>query len=200
MLQSHRVPQHKVFDKLNMSCRMAAEQGWAMRYKSSIIFLFLCPSAACDCRQLFAQEAQSPELIIPPADVADVSSAESSVPTPGTAADARRKMPPEAIEFIRTVALLLIPHEFADDDDWGNKTRVQSGLNMRFDDGLLKTSRRWKHINHGDWRQASGMLVNPDETFRLQAAGLPDPDQGTQRYVIDVAARLRVTGRQQQWS
>lgn len=171
-----------------------------MRCKSAVVLLFLYGSNGGVCWPLSAQETQLPELIIPPPEVADVSPTESNVAATGVAADARREMPPEAIEFIRTVALLLIPHEFADDDDWGNKTRVQSGLNMRLDDGQLKTSRRWKHVNHGDWRQASGMLVNPDETFRLRAAGLPDPEQGTRRYAVDVAARLRVTGRQQQWS
>ena len=109
-------------------------------------------------------------------------------------------MPQEAIDFIRGIALLLIPQEFEDDDGWGDETKIQSGLNMRFNDGRLETSRRWKHVNHGNWLQASGKLVEPEKLFQLKAARLPAPEKGTQRYDLEVSARLRVTGRQQQWS
>ena len=110
------------------------------------------------------------------------------------------ELAPEALEFIRGIVLLLLPPKFDDDDGWGDETRMQSGVNVRFDDGKLKTSRRWKNVNHGSWTQASGTLIDPVHTFQLKAARLDDPDKDTQQYDVRVATRLRVTGRQQQWS
>ncbi|MBC7967588.1 MAG: hypothetical protein H7Z17_16865 [Fuerstia sp.] len=146
---------------------------------------------------LAAEEPELPELIIPSLDAVEQ-------PTAATVANAagieRQEAPREAIDFIRGIALLLIPQEFDDDDGWGDETRIQSGLNIRFNDGQLETNRRWKHVNHGSWLQATGKLVDPEERFLLSAARLPEPEKGTQRYDVEVSARVRVTGRQQQWS
>ena len=147
--------------------------------------------------RLAAQESQPPDLVIPPFDSVDEPKAEATIPSAGTE---RQELPPEAIDFLRGIALLLIPHQFEDDDGWGEETKIQSGLNMRFDDGQLKTSRRWKHVNHGNWQQGAGTLVEPEQRFHLSAARLPDPEADIHRYCVDVSARLRVTGRQQQWS
>ena len=131
-------------------------------------------------------------VIPPPGDV---------VPSdPEPAESTRRELAPEAIDFIRGIALLLIPTEFDDDDGWGDKTKIQSGLNVRFDDGQIRTNRRWKHVNHGNWMRVTGKLVDPEERFLLQAAQLPDPEPGTKRYEVNVAAQIRATGQQQQWS
>ncbi len=159
------------------------------------IFLSILLAGACDCHA--AQEHERPELIIPPLDAVQEPPAAENVNTTGIA---RQEIPREAIDFIRGIALLLIPQEFEDDDGWGDETKIQSGLNVRFNDGQLETNRRWKHVNHGNWLQASGKLVDPEERFQLKAARLPEPEKGTQRYDVEVSARLRVTGRQQQWS
>lgn len=145
------------------------------------------------CSHLIAQELPPPQLIIPLPDAAGQPAASSTEP-------GRRDLAPDAVSFFRGIALLLIPSEFDDDDGWGDTTKIQSGLNMRFEDGLLRTSRRWRHVNHGNWLRASGKLVDPEETFRLHVAQLPDHEQGTKRYEVDVSARLRVTGQQQQWT
>jgi hypothetical protein len=110
------------------------------------------------------------------------------------------QLSPEALELIRGVVLFLLPPTFSDDDGWGDKARVQSGVNVRYDGGRLRTSRRWKSVNHGSWRQASGELVDPENTFQISAVRLADPREGTQRYEVRISTRLKVTGRQQQWN
>lgn len=112
----------------------------------------------------------------------------------------RRELSDEALQFIRGLTLLLLPAKFDDDESWGDETRIQSGLNVEFENGRLKTSRRWKNVNHGAWLQGSGELVEPEKTFRLEAAMLPDPGEKTRRYEVRVSTRLRVTGRQQHWN
>ena len=53
-------------------------------------------------------------------------------------------MSPQAVQFVRGMALMLLPETYSDDDDWGNQKRIQSGLNVRMDGLRLYTSRRWK--------------------------------------------------------
>jgi len=168
-----------------------------VRHRVFQIMLILATHLVFAPQPLAAQESSPPEFTIPGFDADAEPQAASSKPT---ATSTRQELPPEAIEFIRGIALLLIPQKFEDDDGWGDETKIQSGLNMRIKNGQLHTSRRWKHVNHGNWLQASGILEEPEKTFRLSAARLPDPEEGTQRYDVDVSARIRVTGRQQQWS
>ena len=159
--------------------------------RESLIFgLFLL--ASC-CNPIAAQELQPPTLVIPPFDDAAQSD-------PHPAEMARRELSPDAVNFIRGIALLLIPSEFDDDDGWGDKTKIQSGLNLRIQDGLLHTNRRWRQVNHGNWMRVTGKLVDPEERFLLHAAQHSDPEPGTKRYEVDVSARIRATGQQQQWS
>lgn len=165
-----------------------------MRNKRLILVSMLL-AGACDCHA--GQETEFPELIIPPWDAVEKPPARANVNTDGIT---RQEIPREATDFIRGIALMLIPPEFEDDDGWGDEKRIQSGLRIRFDDGQLETNRRWKHVNHGTWLQATGKLVDPAERFQLNAARLPETEKGTQRYDVEVSARLRVTGRQQQWS
>jgi len=160
-----------------------------------LILLSILLAGACDCHAV--QETEFPELIIPPWDAVEKPPATADVNRAGTT---RQEIPREATDFIRGIALLLIPLEFEDDDGWGDEKKIQSGLNVRFSDGQLETNRRWKHVNHGNWLKASGKLVDPEERFQLNVARLPEPEKGTQRYDVEVSARLRVTGRQQQWS
>lgn len=112
----------------------------------------------------------------------------------------RRHLPEEGQKFIRSIALILLPQKFDDEDGWGDEKRIQSGLNVDFDGGKLKTSRRWNMVNHGTWLRGSGELVDPENTFTLRAIQLPDPDEETQRYEIHTSAKLQVNGRQQQWN
>jgi len=135
---------------------------------------------------------------------------EQAFPTPPTAegkptatrsgSSEPRELPAEGLQFIRSIALLLLPPKFEDEDGWGRGTRIQSGLNVDLENGRMRTSRRWKSVNHGSWRQGSGELVDPETTFTLKAAILPASGDRTHRYEVHVSTRLSVTGRQQQWN
>ncbi len=168
-----------------------------MRNRMFRILLMLAAGLAVMDHPIAAQESAPPEFTIPKLEGNTKPGASSEKPTAGTT---RQELPTKALEFIQGIALLLIPQKFEDDDGWGDETKIQSGLNMRFEDGQLRTSRRWNQVNHGSWRRASGILEEPEKTFELRAARLPDPEEGTQRYDIGVSARVRVTGTQQQWN
>ncbi len=140
------------------------------------------------------------ETALPTPPVTDDASDEGAPTAPRSESSERRELPEEGLQFIRSIALLLLPPKFEDDDGWGKEARIQSGLNVDFEDGRMKTSRRWKSVNHGSWLQGSGELVDPEKTFTLKAAILPDSSDKTRRYEVRVSTRLSVTGRQQQWN
>ncbi|MEO2017482.1 MAG: hypothetical protein ABGZ53_24275 [Fuerstiella sp.] len=109
-------------------------------------------------------------------------------------------LPPHAIQFVKGMAILLLPESFEDDDDWGKKKRVQSGLNVTLNGLKVHTSRRWKDVRHGTWRRVTAVLVNPKEFFQLQISLLPRKSEGVPRYRVRASIRLNVTGQQQQWN
>lgn len=120
----------------------------------------------------------------------------------GLCADSSEVTPlaPEANQFLRGMALMLMPTTYTDDDDWGQQKRIQSGLNVGFDGLRLDTSRRWKEVNHGSWKRVDATLVEPQEHFRLKVSLLPRIEHDVPRYRIHASARLRATGRQQRWN
>jgi hypothetical protein len=105
----------------------------------------------------------------------------------------------DAAALLRGMIMLLIPETYTDDNDWGTTQRIQSGLNLRLDGARLRTSRRWKDINHGTWKRAEIQLLDPQEKFDLQVALLPTDDRNSTRYAVGASARLKVRGRQQDW-
>jgi len=132
------------------------------------------------------QQESQPALIIPPVDV------------PHTAEET--PLPDTVTQFIKGMTLLLLPDEYSDDDDWGAKKRVQSGLNVKLDGLKLNTSRRWKNVHHGTWQRVDAKLVNPEEHFQLAISLLPRLDQASPRYRVRANLRLLATGCQQQWT
>ena len=157
----------------------------------TLIFIFIL--FAGFRMQLHAQELQPPLNAHPPLVEAERSNAHAPKLM-------RRELPPEAQNFIRGIALILIPAEFDDEEGWGDKTNIQSGLNVRFENGHVHTNRRWKFVNHGNWMRASGKLIDPEKRFLLNAVQLPDPEPGTKSYEVAVSATVSATGQQQQWT
>lgn len=146
--------------------------------------------------------AQNPPLVIPQVEF-NVPATKPLV-TPVLPLDSKatqpQKLTPPATEFIKGLALILLPPTFTDDDDWGNTKRIQSGLNMKMDGLELKTSRRWKEVNHGLWRRVDATLIDPLKFFDLQIWLLPQTEDKQPRYRISASLRIAVTVRQQQWN
>lgn len=133
-----------------------------------------------------AASAQPIPLAISPAE-------ESDPPAP-------QPLSPEATEFVRGMALLLLPNTISDDDDWGREVRIQSGLHVKRDGLRIDTSRRWKNVNHGVWRRVDATFIDPQKHFLLDIFVLPTTRDQQPGYVIRASVRFHVVGRQQNWS
>lgn len=151
------------------------------------LLLIVVSSAQVSADQPEAVVADQPEAV-----VADQSEA--------VVADQPETLSPEATQFIKGMALLLLPTTYSDDDDWGGQRKIQSGLNVRVDGLKVRTSRRWKDVNQGTWKRVDASLVDPQNHFRLSIQLLPRVEKGVPRYRVHAAMRLRATGRQQQWA
>ena len=119
---------------------------------------------------------------------------------PRLGASTEQPVPAEVQNFIRELALVLLPPKFDDEDGWGDEKKIQSGLDIDFDDGRIKTHRRWKSVNHGSWIRASGSLVEPEKTMTLKIFRRAGADATEQIYRIQLLARANVSGTQQQWN
>lgn len=111
-----------------------------------------------------------------------------------------RPFTPAATQFVKGMVVLLLPQTYTDDDDWGRQKKVQSGLNVDLHGLKLKTSRRWKDVNHGTWQRVDATLVDPQQHFDLAIVILPQQERGISRYRVTAKVRIRATVRQQQWS
>lgn len=138
------------------------------------------------------ENSVEPTGVIPP--VKMVSLSQTAVP------QAEEPMAPAAVQFVKGMALVLLPETYTDDDDWGGTKKIQSGLNVKFRGLKLDTSRRWKEVNHGTWRRLDATLVDPQQHFDLAISLLPRLEKGVPRYRVRAKLRLRATGRQQHWS
>ncbi len=116
------------------------------------------------------------------------------------AADEKHQIGNDLTDRLQSILIPLIPETFEDDDDWGQEKRIQSGLNIRTRNGQVRTSRRWKTVNHGSWEKISASLLNPDQTFRLELTQLPETSSSILHYELQLSGQLRTLARQQQWS
>ena len=167
---------------------------------AAAVFTFLnSPAVREACGQSFP--------VTPPPPSPDGAAAESdfeagqpAVPELTPDPTVEQPVPPEVQTFIRELALVLLPPKFDDEDGWGDEKRIQSGLDIGFDDGKIKTHRRWKSVNHGSWIRASGSLVEPEKTMTLRIFRRMGAVPTEQIYRIQLLARANVSGTQQQWN
>jgi hypothetical protein len=144
---------------------------------------------------LVSAEVEGP-LLPPPADHSAGAPAhnlldESAEATPGPAGG--------WTSFLRELSHEIIPDEYEVRENWGHKTEVFSGFNVREGDLLPRISKRTKRVNHGVWRRFKVRLIHPDELrFEVRNARL-EPAGGFACEVL-VSARLRCTAHAEFWN
>lgn len=101
--------------------------------------------------------------------------------------------------FLRELSHEVIPDEYEVRENWGHKTEVFAGFNVREGELVPRISKRTKRVNHGAWRRFKVRLIHPDElrfeirNTRLEAGG------GLSCEVL-VSARLRCTAQAEFWN
>lgn len=107
---------------------------------------------------------------------------------------------PEFQAWVTDLVREHIPHEYEKRKNWGNTDRRFDGISVAFDDGRIKTHRRFKEVNDGTWTMYRVELADPDRQFEVRVSAIEELEGG--RVAMDLAAqaRLDVFGRQSLWS
>jgi hypothetical protein len=106
---------------------------------------------------------------------------------------------PEFQEWITSIVRQQLPDDYEKRKNWGHTARTFDGVSIKIEDGRLKTHRKYKQANDGQWQMYRVKLKNPEEKFEVRIANirkLPDAKIGME---ITAAASLEVFGRQSQW-
>ena len=92
-----------------------------------------------------------------------------------------------------------LPDHYEKKKNWGHQARALDGLSIQFDDGRLKTHRKYKQANDGSWQMYRVNLVDPAEKFDIRVANLRSLDDGRVGMQITAVASVKASGRQALW-
>lgn len=102
-------------------------------------------------------------------------------------------------DWITALARQHIPTEYEMKKNWGHTAKSVGGLSVRLDHGQLKTHRKFKEANDGQWQMYRVKLKDPDEKFEIQIANIHALSAGRVALEITAIADLEVFGRQSLW-
>ncbi len=92
-----------------------------------------------------------------------------------------------------------LPDHYEKKKNWGHQARALDGLSIQFDDGRLKTHRKYKQANDGSWQMYRVDLVDPEEKFDIRVANLRTLEDGRVGMQITAVASVKASGRQALW-
>ena len=102
--------------------------------------------------------------------------------------------------FLTNLVLENLPGDYEDDKHWGKTRKRWDGVKMRMDGLKLRTNRRWKEVNHGTWKRYHIELIDPNEHLLVKITDWQQRGIGTVGFQLNLAARVRVIGRRQEWN
>jgi hypothetical protein len=153
-----------------------------------------------------AAQAQTPPgtILAPP--LLDPPSAVALPLSPVAAAKQVEASAPEAFtpdaEFQAWISALVrqhLPDQYEKKKNWGQTKRTLDGVSIKFDDGWLKTHRKYKEANDGKWQMYRVELIDPERSFDIRIANLRELDDGCVGLRVTAVAALHALGRQAQW-
>jgi hypothetical protein len=106
---------------------------------------------------------------------------------------------PEFQEWITDVVRQQLPHEYEKRKNWGHTARSFDGVSIRVEDGKIKTHRKYKQKNDGEWQHYRVTLKDPEEKFDIKLANIHKRKDGRVGLEITAVASLEVFARQSLW-
>lgn len=92
-----------------------------------------------------------------------------------------------------------VPREYENQKKWGQTKEVFAGLQVRRDGWELKTKRRRKQVNHGDWTMYRVLLADPQRDLMIELRNARNSPQGNLRFELRAIANLETFGRYSAW-
>jgi hypothetical protein len=106
---------------------------------------------------------------------------------------------PEFQEWITNLARQQLPEDYEKRKNWGHTAKAFDGVSLKIEDGKLKTHRKYKQANDGQWQLYRIKLTDPDEQFDIKIANIRKLAGGKVGLEITAVASLEVFGRQSLW-
>jgi hypothetical protein len=106
---------------------------------------------------------------------------------------------PEFQQWITDLVRQQLPDNYEKRKNWGHQAKSFDGVSIQFDDGRLKTHRKFADKNDGQWQMYRVKLREPDEQFDIKIANIRKLEGGKVGMEITAVAALEVFGRQSQW-
>ena len=102
-------------------------------------------------------------------------------------------------QWITDVVREQLPDVYEKRNNWGHTVRSFDGVSIRIEDGKIKTHRKYKQKNDGEWQHYRVRLKNPQEKFDVRVANIRKLPDGRVGLDIEVLASLEVFARQSLW-
>ena len=106
---------------------------------------------------------------------------------------------PEFQEWITKIVREHLPNPYEKKKNWGHQEKTFDGISVQLKDGQLKTHRKFKQANDGQWTMYRVTLKNPEEKFEVRVAKIEQLPNGKVGMDISAVASLEVFGRQSLW-
>jgi hypothetical protein len=139
-----------------------------------------------------ASRPTAPPLAIPPPAAPPPALAAANLDDPFTPS-------PEFQHWITAVVREQLPDNYEKRKNWGHTAKAFDGVSVRLEDGQLKTHRKYKQANDGEWQLYRVKLKDPAEHFDIQIANIRQLESGQVGLEVTVLANLEVFGRQSLW-
>jgi hypothetical protein len=106
---------------------------------------------------------------------------------------------PEFQEWITDVVREQLPADYEKRKNWGHTAKTFDGISVKVEDGKIKTRRKYKQANDGEWQLYRVKLKDPEEKFDIKIANIRKLADGKVGMEITATASLEVFGRQSLW-
>lgn len=102
-------------------------------------------------------------------------------------------------QWITDVVREQLPDNYEKRKNWGHTAKAFDGISMRIEDGQIKTHRKFKDANDGEWQHYRVKLKDPEDKFDIKIADIRELGAGKVGLKVTVLANLEVFGRQSLW-
>ncbi|MFO0916337.1 MAG: hypothetical protein U0795_25490 [Pirellulales bacterium] len=101
--------------------------------------------------------------------------------------------------LVRRSLLENLPNPYEDRRHWGGTTKVIDGWDVWRDDWRIKTKRKWKEVNHGNWYAYKLTQVDPASNLSIAVTDLHEVAPGTLDLTVTLKSRVKAFARMSRW-
>jgi hypothetical protein len=106
---------------------------------------------------------------------------------------------PEFQDWVTGLVREQLPADYEKRKNWGHTAKAFDGVSIRLEGGRLKTHRKFKDANDGQWQMYRIKLKDPAEKFDIRVSNIRKLAEGKVGLDLAADAAVEVFGRQSLW-